>query len=214
MASSKTAQQVGAHNASRRISAHLSSSSRLISAHLGPSRRISVHLDFRLVSAHLGPSRLISGRGGGEGGDGEGGGSEDGGKAAAARGWQRWQRGRGERGHLCYGDGGWAARVAATAAAAAAARAASSMAVAVAGGSGGGCGGGGGVYRAEGAMRGCEWPGASPVSPERHLGLGEQLLGGAKRGRAARRVWRDSTRPVLHRRRLVSVQGRGGASRV
>ena len=34
----------------------------------------------------------------------------------------------------------------------------------------------------------CEGSGASPVSPERHLGLGEQLLGGAKRGRAARRV--------------------------
>ena len=37
-------------------------------------------------------------------------------------------------------------------------------------------------------MRVCEGSGASPVSPERHLGLGEQLLGDAKRGRAARRV--------------------------
>ena len=36
---------------------------------------------------------------------------------------------------------------------------------------------GSGVYRAEGAIRGCEGLGASPVSPERHLGLGEQLLG-------------------------------------
>jgi len=37
-------------------------------------------------------------------------------------------------------------------------------------------------------MRVCEGSGASPVSPGRHLGLGEQLLGGAKRGGAARRA--------------------------